>query len=717
MTQIDAPTGLVARLDLYEATDLETANQRVAELVADDARLPRLNDAVYAAGWANSAAYAGDLDLFVGRLHPDFTAALVDGRVVGRLGLAAGDVAPFDVGFGTADRTLLAIRDDRLALIEIAETVDEVRHRRFAVEEISADGLVVASTLFAGDRCEDALSHLDARWLELCGDDDLAEMRARLVRTTTSVRRPDSDDFSALVSPGWHAVDHRSLGLLSMDADNRYEVHVAFDEEAVEGQVSDMLHPADVLRISLDGWVLCNVRRTLNEHGDEFVRTWLAAVEIDPDSDQHRSVHLFDPTDVDGAIAHLESMGASDRNESDGSPAPREAGEEQPDGFRELGVADLAADVVVDDRRVPVRGTDTDTGVEEPASFSELAQQFEFTPVQVFIRSRRLRLALLEGRVREGSDGEYGGLQVHRLDTKGRIELIVSFDEDQLRPAIAELNRLDVEMSDLQRRATVSALYDASAWSGRLDPEGYIMRPDVTWVDHRHMAINSNGLAEIVERNRQLHELVPDLHLFVGQIGLVEPPLFAGSIAYRGTTVDGADIDDGYAAVWQLDAPTGLIARADLYEASDLATASARRLPTRRRPRPAPAAQQCGLRRWLGELGCVRGQRRPVHRADAPGLLSHAGGRTSRQSESARGRRRGADRGRFRRRGPDAACDQGRSPRPDRDRRADRRRPAPPLRGRGDLRRRPRRRLDAVRRGSLRGCPEPSGRPLAGALR
>ena len=53
---------------------------------------------------------------------------------------------------------------------------------------------------------------------------------------------------------------------------------------------------------------MSNVRRTLNEHGDEFVRTWLAAVEIDPDSDQHRSVHLFDPTDVDAAIARLESL-------------------------------------------------------------------------------------------------------------------------------------------------------------------------------------------------------------------------------------------------------------------------------------------------------------------------------------------------------------------------------------------------------------------------
>ena len=290
--ELDVPTGLWARADLYESTDLETASRRVAELAADDTRLPRLNDAVYAGGWANAAAYAGHLDRFVERLHPDFAANLLDGRVVDRAALSDGDVAPIDVGFGTADRTLLAIRDDRVALIEIAEWFDDVRHRRFAVEEIAADGLVVASTLFAGDRCEDALSHLDARWLELCGDDDLAEMRARLVRTSTSVRRPDSDDFSALVSPDWHAVDHRSLGLLSMDAESRYDVHVSMGEDAAHGQVSEKIHPADVLRITPGGWVVSSVRRTLNEHGDEFVRTWLGAVEIDPDSDQHRSVHL-----------------------------------------------------------------------------------------------------------------------------------------------------------------------------------------------------------------------------------------------------------------------------------------------------------------------------------------------------------------------------------------------------------------------------------------
>ena len=174
---------------------------------------------------------------------------------------------------------------------------------------------------------------------------------------------------------------------------------------------------------------------------------------------------------------------------------------------------------------------------------------------------------------------------VLRYNLDGQLEHMVGFDEDQLRPALDELNRLDLEMSDLQRRATVSALYDGVAWSGRFDPEGHFMRPDVTWIDHRHLAFNSDGLAEIVERNRQLHELVPDLHLFVEQIGLVEPPLFAGTIAYRGTTVEGAIIDDGYAAVLQIDAPTGLIARAISRSQRYRHRQPASRR-TRRRPRP-----------------------------------------------------------------------------------------------------------------------------------
>ena len=461
--ELDVPTGLWARADLYESTDLDTANRRVAELAADDTRLPRLNDAVYAGGWANAAAYAGHLDRFIDRLHPDFAATLLDGRVVDRQALAAGDVAPIELGFGTADRKLLAIRDERLALVEITDEVDGERRRRFTVDEISSGGLVIAATQFPGGHSDDALVHMDARWLELSGEDELAEIRSRLVRTTTSVRRPDSSDFSALASPDWHAVDHRTLGLLSMDAESRYDVHTVNHEESVSGQASELFHPADVLRISADGWVVANFRRTLNEHGDEFTRTWVAAVEIDPDSDQHRSVHLFDWSDLGSAIARLESLAPS-----------------------------------IGERHEPWNNL------------------------------------------------KNGGL--------------------------------DLDTSNARRRAMLSAMHDGivGADAKSFEPERFFQRPDVVWTDHRHMAIHSEGLEEVVERNRRLHELIPDLHLFVDTVGRIEPPFMAQTIAYRGTTVEGAEIEDGYAAVFELDVPTGLWARADLYESTDLQTANRR---------------------------------------------------------------------------------------------------------------------------------------------
>ena len=141
----------------------------------------------------------------------------------------------------------------------------------------------------------------------------------------------------------------------------------------------------------------------------------------------------------------------------------------------------------MDDRRSLV--SHTYVGIEESGPFMAWAAELDVTPRRLFARSERLWLGLMDGRSRDGSDAELTWLAVFRYNLDGQLDLMVGFDEDQLRPALDELNRLDLEMSDLQRRATVSALYDGAAWSGRFDPEGYFMRPDVTWVDHRHLAI------------------------------------------------------------------------------------------------------------------------------------------------------------------------------------------------------------------------------------
>ena len=572
--ELDVPTGLWARADLYEATDIETANRRVAELAADETRLPRFNDAVYAGGWANSAAYAGDRDRFVERLHPEFSATLLDGRIVDRHAIATGDVAPIDVGFGAADRTLLAIRDDRLALIEITERIDDVRHRRFAVEEISDDGLVVASTQFAGDSCEIALSHLDARWLEICGDDELAELRARLVRTTASVRRPDSDDFSALVSPDWHAVDHRSLGLLSMDAESRYEVHVSMDEDAARGQVSEKIHPADVLRITPDGWVVSSVRRTLNEHGDEFVRTWLGAVEIDPDSDQHRSVHLFDPTDVDAAIARLESL-ATPPIAADHEPwntADRLVHEAYASHDWESRVADTVA---IEDRRAIV-GTSASGRDELMEGFGGI-DSFETTVTTSATRRDDLALVSVAA---QGKRFEWDWLAIYQFDDELCFR-IVSFDPDDLAEAVDELNRLAMETKDVETLVLNAqlSLQPSAVTAGDARRIGLLYTPSASWVDRRRIGYGVNDVHDLERRTRVTDDMtdgwvtrvVRDLrHDFSAGLTTI------AVVGESGSTSDGATVDTAYVAVGRGDSATGLTTDMEQFEVDEVDAAHAR---------------------------------------------------------------------------------------------------------------------------------------------
>jgi hypothetical protein len=207
----------------------------------------------------------------------------------------------------------------------------------------------------------------------------------------------------------------------------------------------------------------------------------------------------------------------------------------------------------------------------------------------------------------------------------------------------------------------LSAMYDAVAGGDAksFEPRGILHHPDVVWTDHRHMAINSNGLADIIERNRRLHELIPDLHLFVGNVGRIEPPFVAETIAFRGTTVEGADIDDGYAAVFELDVPTGLWARADLYEATDLETANRRVAELAaddvRLPRLNDAAYAGG---WANSAAYAGDLDRFVA-ATPPRLRRHAARRPNGRPRGARRRRRRPDRRRLRHRRPRSCSPSG----------------------------------------------------------
>ncbi len=84
---------------------------------------------------------------------------------------------------------------------------------------------------------------------------------------------PDSDDFSALGAPDWHAVDHRSLGLRTMDAESRYDVHVIEAEDGARTTESiELIHPRRPAITRMAGRSPPS-DRTLNEHGDELLRT------------------------------------------------------------------------------------------------------------------------------------------------------------------------------------------------------------------------------------------------------------------------------------------------------------------------------------------------------------------------------------------------------------------------------------------------------------
>ena len=399
-------------------------------------------------------------------------------------------------------------------------------------------------------------------------------MRARLVRTTTSVRRPDSDDFSALVSPGWHAVDHRSLGLLSMDLESRYEVHLANGEEGVPGQVSELIHPADVLRISPDGWVVCNVRRTLNEHGDEFVRSWVSAVEIDPDSDQHRSVHLFDPTDVDAAIARLGSLSA-----------PPIVTDHEPwntaDRLTHHAWAShdwapyIADEIVAEDRRammaVVTEGRDA---TDEAFGVLDHLQTSVTT-----IAARRDDLVLVRiaaNRV----EMEWDWLAIYQF-ADGLCVRIIAFDPDDLTAAVEELTRLATDTTDVETlfiNAQLSMLASAST-AGDRRRLGWLLAPNVAWVDHRKIGYGVHDAVDLERRVVARDELTDHFVIRVSRDlrhDMADTCTAMSLVEGSGAMSDGGTVETSYMIVARADGATGLGTHIEQFEVDDLVSANAR---------------------------------------------------------------------------------------------------------------------------------------------
>jgi hypothetical protein len=430
--------------------------------------------------------------------------------------------------------------------------------------------VVGSTTLFAADRCNDAQGHMDARWLDLCGDDPLSEMRARFAGNAKLARGSLTGGTNDLAALDWQMTDHRSLGLGTIDRGGLDAV-IEASGGAPHAESIDMIH-LDVALITEAGWLTTITIRTLTVDGDELLQSWLGAVEVDPDSEQHRAVHQFEPTDLDAAIAHLESLARPNQHQERWNTADRLVHRAYASHDWESVIAD---NVTVDDRRAIV-GTSASGRDEAMEGFGGIDS---FATTVTTIATRRDDLAL----VRVAAEGKRFGwdwLALYQF-ADDRCIRIVSFDPDDLAAAVAELNRLAMDTTDVETLVTNAqlGLMTSASTSGDHRRIGLLLSPNATWVDRRTLGHGLNDVRDLERWTRVNDDLTDD---FVSRISrelrrdVAETLTVITLVDGSGSTGDGVPVETAYVAIARVDGATGLGADFEQFEVEDLPAANAR---------------------------------------------------------------------------------------------------------------------------------------------
>lgn len=206
VTVVDPATGLIVQSEQFGVEQLAEALARTDELRAEFPFVPTPNRAVVTGGSANRWARAGQTDLFLDHFADDFTARLLGGSTVAPDDLRTRWIDLSSLGYGVVDRTVIAVRGDRLALLLVQDC--------WSVEEIDTDGRLVRLDPFAYADLSAAVGYLEARAL---AHDDAPRQADALVTMRRAVRERDADALEASLHPDFGLTDRRPLGFEPMD--------------------------------------------------------------------------------------------------------------------------------------------------------------------------------------------------------------------------------------------------------------------------------------------------------------------------------------------------------------------------------------------------------------------------------------------------------------------------------------------------------------------
>ena len=443
-------------------------------------------------------------------------------------------------GFVRTDFEVLAVRGESLAVsrwTSVSDGGDATVH--LALNEVDDDGLAVRSELFEAGDLATVVAVLDEWYLEGEGAAEAPTLRRHADFGRAYAAR-DWTAVAALFAADAVVTDHRALGQGWSTGDD----FVASSRAVVE-LAPDVVHVASEFE-ARNAVVMTNAE-AFGTTGDGNRYSWTYRMVVAWDCGRIARLELFDATDEQQARARFEELAASDpRTPTIDNDAVRRM-------ERLLWVARFdfdrapelfSPDVVWTDHRSvvafpPLRGIEA-IGAGYTSAFGAY-DDVAMEPTAV----RGERLALYAARMTTDAGWESVARLLVGLDGGGRIDVLVTFDEDDLLGAVEEMDRRDRELRGDEYPPAEGVFTRNSLAVSRGDLETMTYAPGYRAVDHSPAGMGDADSAGHVEQ----------IEIMVGQVPgvvMLSARLFSSGravLAYmpiRGATEDGSEY------VWEL---------------------------------------------------------------------------------------------------------------------------------------------------------------------
>ncbi|NOX30196.1 MAG: AAA family ATPase, partial [Actinobacteria bacterium] len=499
-------SGYVTRIEQFDELDVEGALSRFDELAAASTDLDT-SLVVQAGGAINICARSGKYDRLDSFVGPGFVLEDSEGGAI-----VGDDLVDSlkSVGFGGPDRTVVAVRCDRLALIDVGLADGS---RCFLVEEIDEHGLLTRIRRFSADQLTDALHHLVRRWIKV--DESIpAALVGPLRQFLSAVYGRSAEAHEAILHQSFEFVDHNLLGAGTA---NRSEfINFRFsDSNPRYVALEQLVHRTSSHGMVSSGFTAIDGARV----GDVVMNPHVFVLVFD--GSLVRRLESFPEEQLDAALARLDELDPAEVV----APDPEQAAEfwnkahERATGFLktlvdrdEAAYSDAVDDnVVSDDRRSLVQlRLDGKRDVVEAAFFPGSSDLGAFvvkasTPVAV----RGESLALMSTVVGLDDESvEFGFLAVTQWSDEGLLRRIVRFDPDDLVAALAALDRLHQAELPPAEALFLSEYTDYNAALAAKRVDGVISRfdPSFQLVEHRQLGwpVAESGFEQLVQRAESL---------------------------------------------------------------------------------------------------------------------------------------------------------------------------------------------------------------------